>query len=60
MVVEKAIADYTDFRIPGLVVTENGTLLRYCECRRSYSDWADIDIKVSRSTDGGKTWETVL
>jgi hypothetical protein len=26
MVVEKAIADYTDFRIPGLVVTESGTL----------------------------------
>ena len=60
MLVEKAIADYTDFRIPGLVVTENGTLLRYCECRRSRSDWADIDIKVNRSTDSGKTWETVL
>ena len=60
MVVEKAIADYTDFRIPGLVVTDNGTLLRYCECRRSRSDWADIDIKVNRSTDSGKTWETVL
>lgn len=60
MVVEKAIADYTDFRIPGLVVTEKGTLLRYCECRRSRSDWADIDIKVNRSTDSGKTWETVL
>lgn len=60
MIVEKAIADYTDFRIPGLVVTENGTLLRYCECRRSQWDLADIDIKVSRSTDGGKAWETVL
>lgn len=60
MVVEKAIADYTDFRIPGLVVTEKGTLLRYCECRRSQSDWTDIDIKVNRSTDSGKTWKTVL
>ncbi len=60
MVVEKAVADYTDFRIPGIVVTERGTLLRYCECRRSFSDWADIDIKVSRSTDEGKTWENVL
>lgn len=60
MVVEKAIADYTDFRIPGLVVTESGTLLRYCECRRSQSDLADIDIKVSRSADNGKTWKTVL
>ncbi len=60
MVVEKKAADYTDFRIPGIVVTERGTLLRYCECRRSSSDWADIDIKVSRSTDEGKTWENVL
>lgn len=60
MIVEKAIADYTDFRIPGIVATEQGTLLRYCECRRSRSDWADIDIKVARSEDEGKTWETVL
>ena len=60
MIVERAIGDYTDFRIPGIVATEKGTLLRYCECRRSFSDWADIDIKVSRSTDEGKTWENVL
>lgn len=60
MIGEKPTAEYTDFRIPGLVVTENGTLLRYCECRRSYSDWADIDISVSRSTNEGKNWETVL
>ena len=60
MIVERACADYTDFRIPGIVVTEKGTLIRYCECRRSSSDWADIDIKIDRSTDEGKTWETVL
>ena len=60
MLVEKAYADYTDFRIPGIVVTEEGTLLRYCEARKSRSDWADIDIKVDRSTDGGGSWETVL
>ena len=60
MIIEKAIAEYTDFRIPGLVVTENGTLLRYCECRRSQSDLADIDIKISRSTNEGETWKTVL
>ena len=35
MVVERACADYTDFRIPGIVVTEKGTLIRYCECRRA-------------------------
>lgn len=60
MIVEKAFADYTDFRIPGIVVTEKGTLLRYCECRRSFSDWADIDIKIDRSADMGKNWDTVL
>ena len=60
MLVEKAYGQYTDFRIPGMVVTEKGTVIRYCECRRSRSDWADIDIKVSRSEDEGKSWETVL
>ena len=54
MIVEKAMGEYTDFRIPGLVVTGRGTLLRYCECRRSRSDWAEIDIKINRSDDGGK------
>ena len=60
MIVEKAFADYTDFRIPGIVITENGALLRYCECRRSPDDWADIDIKIDRSADMGKNWDTVL
>jgi len=60
MLVEKAAGSYTDFRIPGVVATERGTLLRYCECRRDSSDWADIDIKVSRSEDMGKSWEDVL
>ena len=60
MLVEKAYGQYTDFRIPGMVATEKGSLIRYCECRRTRSDWADIDIKISRSEDMGKTWETVL
>lgn len=60
MLVESARGEYTDFRIPGMVVTSDGTLLRYCECRKGQSDWASIDLKVARSTDGGETWETVL
>ena len=60
MIIEKTYGNYTDFRIPGMVVTEKGTLLRYCECRRSVSDWADIDIKISRSCDGGESWETAF
>lgn len=50
---------YSQCRIPGLVVTEAGTLLGCYECRRSNSDWADIDIKVIRSTDEGEVWQTV-
>ena len=50
---------YSQCRIPGIVITEKGTLLAYYECRKTNSDWADIDIKVIRSTDEGATWQTV-
>lgn len=48
---------YETFRIPGIVVTNKGTVLVYCEARRgSRSDWADIEVFLCRSTNGGKTW----
>jgi sialidase-1 len=48
---------YALYRIPGLVVTAKGTVLAYCEARRTgKSDWDTIDIMLRRSTDGGKTW----
>ena len=50
---------YSQCRIPGIVITENSTLLAYYECRRTNSDWADIDIKIIRSTDRGQSWQTV-
>ena len=47
------------FRIPGLVTTNNGTLLGVYDIR--YNSSVDlqekIDIGVSRSTDKGQTWE---
>ncbi|MBI1373221.1 MAG: exo-alpha-sialidase [Phycisphaera sp.] len=50
---------YAQHRIPGLVVTDKGTLLAYCEARRSMkSDWCAIDVYLRRSTDGGRTWST--
>jgi sialidase-1 len=47
------------YRIPGLATTNNGTLLAIYDVRydSSFDLQADIDIGVSRSTDGGRTWE---
>ena len=51
-------AGYVSFRIPAIAITPKGTILTFCEARRySKSDWADIDILMRRSTDGGNTWE---
>jgi sialidase-1 len=51
---------YAMFRIPGLTVTPKGALLAYAEGRKSSSsDWADIDIVVRRSEDGGATWSNL-
>ena len=57
--IEKDNGLYRTCRIPGLIRTRRGTLLAYYECRRSLSDWADIDLKIIRSTDEGETWQTV-
>lgn len=47
------------YRIPGLVQTNKGTLLAVYDIR--YNNSADlpgnIDVGLSRSTDGGKSWE---
>ena len=47
------------YRIPGLVTTNNGTLLGVYDIR--YNSRVDlqemVDIGVSRSTDKGQTWE---
>src|ERR1700676_4805292 len=48
---------YKLFRIPGIVVSQRGVVLAYCEARRtSGGDWDTIDILLRRSTDGGQTW----
>ena len=59
MLIEKRNGSYSVCRIPGMVCTQAGTLLAYYECRNELSDWAQIDLKVIRSTDGGETWQTV-
>ena len=48
---------YKLYRIPGVVVTKKGTVLAYCEARRGdKGDWGTIDLKLRRSSDGGRTW----
>lgn len=51
---------YKSTRIPALVVTPKGTLLAFCEGRiGTASDWADMNLIMRRSTDGGQTWEAI-
>ena len=47
------------YRIPGLVTTNSGTLIAVYDNRytRSKDLQEDIDIGMSRSTDGGNSWE---
>lgn len=47
------------YRIPGLITTNSGTLIAVYDNRynRSKDLQEDIDIGMSRSTDGGETWE---
>lgn len=45
------------YRIPALVVAQNGDLLAFAEARHGgMSDSGDIDLVVKRSSDGGRTW----
>ena len=48
---------YAHYRIPGIVVTKQGTLLAYAEARKSLrGDWGTTDIVLRRSTDRGASW----
>ncbi len=49
------------YRIPALTVTAKGTLLCVYDMRRRAGRdlQEDIDIGLSRSTDGGRTWDPV-
>lgn len=59
-----AVRDHGDdgvwaYRIPGLVTTEEGSLIAVYDVRHASTlDLQDnIDVGMSRSTDGGHTWE---
>lgn len=57
-VFDPKIHPYSSLRIPALVVSKRGTLLAFAAGRiDSGSDWADMDLVMRRSNDGGNTWE---
>lgn len=49
------------YRIPGLATTNKGTLIAVYDNRRNGSVdlQEDVDVGMSRSTDGGQTWESM-
>ncbi len=48
---------YNTYRIPAMVISNQGTVLAFCEGRKmSASDSGDIDLLVKRSENGGKNW----
>ncbi|MEX2114450.1 MAG: sialidase family protein [Pirellulales bacterium] len=51
---------YHTYRIPALLVSQQGTLLAFCEGRKTgRGDAGDIDLLVRRSTDSGNTWSPI-
>lgn len=50
---------YHTYRIPALAVTNEGTILAFCEGRKQHrGDFGDIALLVKRSSDGGATWSS--
>ncbi len=49
------------YRIPGITTTDKGTLISVYDIRYKHSGDlpANIDVGMSRSTDGGRTWESM-
>ena len=57
---KSGVGGYAIYRIPSLVVTNQGTILSLCEARKNNSgDWGDIDLALRRSVDGGRTWSQI-
>ncbi|MDA1013104.1 MAG: sialidase family protein [Planctomycetota bacterium] len=52
------IGGYHTYRIPSVITTNKGTLLVFCEGRKtSSSDDGNNDMLAKRSDDRGKTWQ---
>ena len=51
---------YSDYRIPAMAVSKGGSLYVACECREDHSDWANIDLQMWKSVDGGQSFVEIL
>jgi sialidase-1 len=52
---------YSNYRIPSLITTKDGSLLAFCEARKdNRGDSGNIDLIVKRSTDNGLTWSSPI
>ncbi|HOX40492.1 MAG TPA: sialidase family protein [Candidatus Brocadiia bacterium] len=52
---------YACYRAPALIVSQQGTLLAFCEGRvNDFQDEGDIDVVLKRSTDGGRSWGPIM
>ncbi|HUQ93913.1 MAG TPA: sialidase family protein, partial [Bryobacteraceae bacterium] len=48
---------YAIYRIPGMAVTAKGSILAWCEARKTgRGDWGPIGLMLRRSNDGGRTF----
>ncbi|MAG92540.1 MAG: glycosyl hydrolase [Planctomycetaceae bacterium] len=48
---------YHTYRIPSVLLTPKGTLLAFCEGRKTgRGDHGDLDLILKRSSDNGETW----
>ena len=56
---EARTGGYWNYRVPGILCTQNGIILVSAESRRGTgSDWDGNDVLLRRSLDGGITWES--
>jgi len=52
---------YACYRVVSMVVTQQGTVLAFCEGRvNNCDDEGDIDLVMKRSTDNGETWSPLV
>jgi sialidase-1 len=51
---------YHTYRIPSLLLTSKGSVLAFCEGRKTGSgDHGDVDMVMKRSTNGARTWSAL-